>query len=181
MHDASPTDNCEDETMSQTIESFAEECRSILQNGSDEANLDRVRQVVEKYLVDEDFLSTHLGPDNQENRKVLYEDPDLGFCICSHLFKGANEAPPHDHGDTWAIYGQVTNQTVMTEFEQVEPPHGDKPGKVKPVKSYALDPGMAVAYPTGRLHAPKREGDTRLIRIEGKDLMTVSRDQYEAA
>lgn len=173
--------NCDDETMSQNIETFAEECRNILQNGSDETNLDQVRRVVEKYLVDDEFISTHLGPDNQDNRKVLYEDPDLGFCICSHLFKGANEAPPHDHGNTWAIYGQVSNQTVMTEFEQIEPPQGDKPGKVKPVKSYDLNPGMAVAYPTGRLHSPKRTSDTRLIRIEGKDLMTVSRDAYEAA
>ena len=167
--------------MSQTIDTFAEECRNILMNGSDEANLDQVRQVVEKYLVDDNFIETHLGPDNQENRTVLYEDPDLGFCICAHVFKGANEAPPHDHGSTWAIYGQAMGQTVMTEFEQIEPPQGDQPGKVKPVKSYDLDPGMAVAYPTGRLHSPKRAGDTRLIRIEGKDLMTVSRDQYEAA
>jgi hypothetical protein len=40
---------------------------------------------------------------------------------------------------------------------------------------------MAVAYPTGQLHAPKREDDTRLIRIEGKDLMKVSRDSYVMA
>lgn len=167
--------------MSQTIETFAEECRSILKNGSDEDNLKQVRDVVEKYLVDASFIQTHLGPDNTENRKVLFEDPDMGFCICTHVFTGANEAPPHDHGNTWAIYGQVRGQTVMTEYEKLEAPHGDEPGKVRPAKSYDLDPGMAVAYPTGRLHSPKRVADTQLIRIEGKDLMTVSRDRYEAA
>jgi len=52
---------------------------------------------------------------------------------------------------------------------------------VKPTKSYDLDPGMAVAYPIGRLHSPKRAGETRLIRIEGKDVTKLSRDSYERA
>ena len=66
MHDTSPPDKSDDETMSQNIETFAEECRNILQNGSDEANLDKVRRVVEKYLVDDDFISTHLGPNRKD-------------------------------------------------------------------------------------------------------------------
>ena len=111
----------------------------------------------------------------------LFEDPELGFCICAHVYLGSASAPPHDHGPTWAIYGQATGQTVMTEFKALQAPDGDTPGKVEPVKTYELNPGMAVAYPTGRLHAPKREGDTRLIRIEGRNLDHVSRDAFELA
>ena len=55
-----------------------------------------------------------------------------------------------------------------------------QPGKVEAVKSYDLNPGMAVAYGVGQLHSPKREGETRLIRIEGKNLDTIKRDRYEA-
>jgi predicted metal-dependent enzyme (double-stranded beta helix superfamily) len=167
--------------MSQTIKSFAKECRDILTNGSSDESLDQVRLVTEKYLADDGFVTTHLGPNNTVKRTVLYEDPDIGFCICAHVYKGVNEAPPHDHGNTWAIYGQATGITVMTEYDKLQEPEGDQPGKVKPVKFYDLAPGMAVVYPTGRLHSPRRDGDTRLIRIEGKDLMTVSRESYEAA
>jgi|TARA_A100001037_G_scaffold302160_1_gene333181 predicted metal-dependent enzyme (double-stranded beta helix superfamily) len=167
--------------MALTIDQFAEECQQILSTDSGESGLEQVRLVVETFLADQEFISEHLGPDNEDNRRVLYEDPELEFCICAHVFKGANEAPPHDHGPTWAIYGQATGQTVMTEFEQVSPPADDSPGKVKPTKSYDLDPGMAVTYPIGRLHSPKREGETRLIRIEGKDVTKLSRDAYERA
>jgi len=167
--------------MALTVNQFAEDCRQILSNDSSEAGLEQVRLVVEKFLADQEFINEHLGPQADANREVLYEDPDLGFCICAHVFKGTNEAPPHDHGPTWAIYGQATGQTVMTEYEKIEAPHGDPPGKVKPTKSYDLDPGMAVAYPIGRLHSPKRAGETRLIRIEGKDVTKLSRDSYERA
>jgi len=180
-HDSALSKNSDDETMSQNIDTFANECRDILSNGSSDESLDQVRLVTEKYLADDSFVSAHLGPDNTTNRTVLYEDTDLGFCICAHVFTGANEAPPHDHGNTWAIYGQATGLTVMTEYDKLTEPQGDQPGKVKPAKSYDLAPGMAVVYPTGQLHSPKRDGDTRLIRIEGKDLMTVSRESYEAA
>jgi predicted metal-dependent enzyme (double-stranded beta helix superfamily) len=167
--------------MALTVDQFAEDCRQILSQDSSESGLEKVRLVVEKFLADQEFIDEHFGPDNDSNRTVLYEDPEFEFCICAHVFKGSNEAPPHDHGPTWAIYGQATGQTVMTEFEKVAAPDGDTPGKVQPTKSYDLDPGMAVAYPIGRLHSPKRAGETRLIRIEGKDVTKLKRDSYERA
>ena len=181
MHDTSPHDNTDGRTMTEKIDNFAKECRDILAGGASPENLDEVRKVVEKYLNDADFVQQQLGPDFDDARDVLYEDPDLGFCICRHVFKGHNEAPPHDHGPTWAIYGQATGVTTMTEFKMVEPPQGEAPGKVEPTKTYDLEPGMAVAYPAGALHSPRREGDTRLIRMEGQDVTKVSRDAYALA
>ncbi|HCP01402.1 MAG: hypothetical protein CL573_00975 [Alphaproteobacteria bacterium] len=165
--------------MALTVDQFAEDCRQILNQDSSETGLEKVRLVVERFLADRAFIDEHLGPDNDESRKVLYEDPELEFCICAHVHKGSNEAPPHDHGPTWAIYGQAAGRTVMTEYEKVKAPAGDTPGKVKTTKSYDLDPGMAVAYSIGQLHSPKRAGETRLIRIEGKDVTKLKRDSYE--
>ena len=31
-------------------------------------------------------------------REVLYEDPELGFCICGHVYGGPANGSPHDHG-----------------------------------------------------------------------------------
>jgi predicted metal-dependent enzyme (double-stranded beta helix superfamily) len=167
--------------MDPKVETFAGECRAILSKDSSPAALEQVRLVLEKYLADDEFVDTHLGPDFEANREVLYEDPELGFCICRHVFKGANEAPPHDHGPSWAIYGQAKGHTTMTEFEKLAAPSGEEPGKAKPTKTYDLDPGMAVAYPKGALHSPKREGDTRLIRIEGADVTKMKREKYQIA
>ena len=66
-------------------------------------------------------------------------------------------------------------------MEQVEKAAPDKPGKVRLVTSYTLKPGMAHVYHEGDLHSPRREGATRLIRIEGTNMDKVRRLAYERA
>jgi hypothetical protein len=66
----------------------------------------------------------------------------------------------------------------MTDWEVVEPATPEKPGKVRPVRTYVLQPGMAYAY-EGQLHSPRREGPTRLIRFEGRNLEKVKRLAFE--
>ncbi len=40
---------------------------------------------------------------------------------------------------------------------------------------------MAHLYNEGDLHSPRRESETRLIRIEGTDLTKIKRDKFEIA
>ena len=42
-------------------------------------------------------------------------------------------------------------------------------------------PGDVHLYNEGVLHSPRREGDTRLIRVEGVSMAGVKRDKYEVA
>jgi len=101
--------------------------------------------------------------------------------LLAHVFKGYNEAPPHDHGPSWAIYGQAAGKTEMTEYDEIGSHSDGQIGLAKPVKSYTLEPGMAVAYQVGDLHSPKRDGETRLIRMEGQNLEGIKRDKYQRA
>lgn len=167
--------------MAYTLEEFAAECRAALDRENGPGGIETVRQCVEKALKDEEFVNTYLGDDNAEERKVIYEDPKHKFCILAHVYKGAKGSNPHDHADSWAIYGQARGVTTMTDWEKVEPPKNGDPGKVRKVRSYDLKPGMAKAYGVGVLHSPSREGETRLIRIEGKNLAGVKRDKYVVA
>ena len=167
--------------MSYTLEQFAADIHETLKADPGPGGQEKVLDYVRKALKDDDFVAANVPESLPEDRNVIYQDEELGFLICAHNNPGAKKGYPHDHGSTWAIYGQAAGQTVMTEFEQVAAPDGDAPGKVKPTKSYDLDPGMAVAYPIGRLHSPKRAGETRLIRIEGKDVTKLKRDAYERA
>ena len=48
---------------------------------------------------------------------MLYEDPELGFTILAHGYVGAKGSKPHDHGPSWAIYGQAAGETIMTDWD----------------------------------------------------------------
>jgi len=164
-----------------TIEQFGAECHAILKQDSGPAGLEKIRRGLEEILTDETILATHLGPDADLERNILYEDPELKFCIIAHVYKGAKNSAPHDHGPTWAIYGQAAGTTEMTEYRMVQAPADGKPGKAAPVKTYEMTPGMATAYAIGQLHSPRRESETRLIRIEGTNVKKIARSSYELA
>jgi hypothetical protein len=68
----------------------------------------------------------------------------------------------------------------MTDWALVEKASESKPGKVRHVRDYSLKPGMARVYNEGDLHSPRREGPTRLIRLEGTNMDRVKRLKYEA-
>ena len=74
-----------------------------------------VAKILRKALVDDDFIAETLGPDNTTARQLIYEDPDLGFCILAHVNLDAERSPPHDHGPARAIYGQAKGVTEMSE------------------------------------------------------------------
>ena len=167
--------------MAYTLEEFSADCRAALQAEPGPAGRQKVREYVSKACLDEDFKAQYLSDDNAPDRKVLYEDPDLGFCICAHFYEGAKDSNPHDHGESWAIYGQAVGQTVMTDWKCVEPPTESNPGLVEKVTDYPLNPGDAHVYNEGDLHSPSRADTTRLIRIEGKDLTTVKRRPFKVA
>ena len=164
--------------MAHTLESFAAAAHDILTADPGPAGRERLRALVEDVLKDDAFVARHLGDDVPE-RKILYTDPELGFCILAHVYRGARESNPHDHGPSWAIYGQARGETLMNDWALVEKATESKPGKVRHVRSYSLKPGMAHVYNEGDLHSPRRDGPTRLIRIEGTNMDRVKRLAYE--
>ncbi|HEY4632408.1 MAG TPA: hypothetical protein VIH00_00705, partial [Candidatus Limnocylindrales bacterium] len=106
--------------MSFTLESFAAECRRLIKADPSAAGRGKVVDLVREALKDEKFIGAYVN-DNTPDRQVIYEDPELGFCICAHLSRGAKEANPHDHGTSWAIYGQTIGETEMRTPFQPEP------------------------------------------------------------
>jgi hypothetical protein len=164
--------------MPYTLESFAAAAHDILTATPGPQGRDKVRALLQDVLLDRVFVAKHLGDDVPE-RKIIYEDPALGFCILAHVYQGAKESQPHDHGKHWAIYGQAEGETVMSDWQVVEPAKDDKPGKVRHVRAYPLKPGMAKVYNEGDVHSPRREGATRLIRIEGRNMEGQPRGTFE--
>ena len=165
--------------MSMTLEQFAAKCHDALKGHAGAAGRHRVCELVQEALRDPAFVARYI-PENTPERKVLYEDKELGFTILAHGYEGAKNSKPHDHGPTWAIYGQASGETIMTDWDLVERPAEGKPGKARYVRDYTMTPGMAYLYEPGVLHSPRREGSTRLLRIEGMNLDRVKRQPYDA-
>jgi predicted metal-dependent enzyme (double-stranded beta helix superfamily) len=161
-----------------TLEQFAAECHRILESTPGPDGRKKVSAVVQEALRDDAFVTRHLGDDVSE-RTILYEDPTLGFCILAHNYATAKDSPPHDHGPSWAIYGQAKGETHMTDYERVAEPADGKPGRAKPLRTYKLVPGVAHVYNERDLHSPRRDGPTQLIRIEGMNMDRVKRAKFE--
>jgi predicted metal-dependent enzyme (double-stranded beta helix superfamily) len=165
--------------MAQTIEQFAAACHDILTAEPNPAGRSKVCALLQQALKDKQFVSAYVKDETPE-RQVLYEDPELGFCILAHHYRGAKTSAPHDHGPYWAIYGQATGETEMNDYELLEPATPEKPGKVRRTKTYKLTSGVAHVYNEGDLHSPKRVASTKLIRIEGVNMDKVKRLKFEA-
>lgn len=164
--------------MPATLASLAADCRRILAANDTPAGRAQVASLVAQVLRDGAFLREQFAPGMPE-RKILYEDPELGFCILAHEYRGAKEGGPHDHGPSWAIYGQAEGETMMSDFQLLEPASPERPGKVRRTRSYAMRPGDVHVYNEGAVHAPSRSGPTRLIRVEGVNMEKVPRAKYE--
>ncbi len=169
--------------MPYTLTQLAADIRETLQDGSGRPAKETVCELVSRALGDQAFVAEHLEEraPGANPREVLYEDPDLGFCICGHVYGGPANGAPHDHGSSWAIYGQAVGVTEMTDWRVVRQGIVGEPTLVEPVTTYLMHPGDARLYDVGDVHSPRREAPVRLIRIEGKNLDHVTRSNIKAA
>jgi len=165
--------------MAITLEKFAADCQAALTAAPGTPGREQVRKLVEQALADPQFVASYI-PEGTPERHVLYENPELGFTILAHGYVGPKSSKPHDHGPSWAIYGQAAGETTMTDWECIARPTDSAPGKAAHVRDYVMQPGDAYLYDVGVLHSPERKGDTRLLRIEGMNMAKVKRFPYEA-
>lgn len=159
--------------MAHTLDSLSRACRELLAGGDTPAARRRVADALSLALGDPAFIGEVFAHPVGE-RSVASKDSQLGFCILAHEYREPREGQPHDHGPSWAIYGQAEGESVMNEFTVV------KPGCVRKLQSVTLRPGDARVYNEGEVHAVTHTGPARLVRIEGRDLTTVKRGTYRA-
>jgi hypothetical protein len=169
--------------MAYTLEQLAADIGRALRADPSSAGRRELCWFVSRSLRDPELVATHLKDraPGADPREILYEDPELGFCICGHVYDRPANGSPHDHGSSWAIYGQAAGLTEMTDWKIVEPGKDGKPSLAEPVRTYVMKPGDAHFYDVGDVHSPRREAAVRLIRIEGRNLDHVQRSNIKAA
>lgn len=164
--------------MTTTLASLARDCHQVLAADNTPAGRQRVAALVAQALRDPAFVQAQF-PAGAPERKVIYQDADLGFCILAHEYRGPKAGLPHDHGPSWAIYGQAEGETEMSDYDVVEAAAPGRPARIRKGRSYRLRPGDVHVYDEGAVHAPARSGPTRLIRVEGVNMDGVARGRYE--
>ncbi len=164
--------------MTTELEKFILSARQILGNKSEHAALDDVRHELEYLLKDKDFINENFGDSPIPGTTLLFEDPSLGFQIISYAMDKPIKGGPHDHGNSWAIYGQALGWTEMTEWEREENPEDPSKGTMKAVKTYRLEGGMAGIFREGDIHSISYPGGACFIRITGCDLSKIPRGRY---
>lgn len=169
--------------MGTTIDQLGADIRAALKSAPGRAGREAAAKVLAGVLTDEAFKAEHLAslPPRGSARVPLYEDAELGFFICAHIFEGAAAGRPHDHGPGWTIYGQAKGETEMTEWRVVEQGEGDRPTLVVPHETYVMKVGDTRVYDVGAVHSSRRKGPTWLLRVESQDMGHIGRSRIRAA
>lgn len=168
------------ENTSYDLDKFIADCRSTLARDPGPSGRERVRLDLERLLSNPAFISKHCGDDQPIGIKLLYEDPKLGFQVLAHIMGKARVSPPHDHGTSWAIYGQATGYTDMTEWQREDDGSDPTHAKVRPIKKYRLNPGQAGIYQDGAIHSIDYPDNARFVRVTGTDLDKIERIKIDA-
>jgi len=163
--------------MAYELNQFIADCRAILARDPGPQGREDVRQHLERLLANRDFVAATCGDDVPTGLKVLYEDKDLGFQVLAHVNDKARKSPPHDHGASWAIYGQAAKYTEMIEWERVG--GNDKHAELKETKRYRLNPGEAGIYQNGAIHSIDYPDRARFIRVTGTNLDNIHRVRFD--
>jgi predicted metal-dependent enzyme (double-stranded beta helix superfamily) len=161
--------------MSYIIDKIASECRNILANDQTSGSPQKILKVVEKVICLPELIVECFPQTVTEERSVLFEDQEFGFCICRHVYIDGKNGGAHDHGPTWAIYGQVSGQTEMADWEFCGEEKDGEPRTVQLVRTYSLLPGKAHLYNIGDIHSPHIKSGSQVLRIEGQNTDNVDR------
>src|ERR1700690_3893682 len=115
--------------MAYDLDQFIADCKTMLARDPGPPGREQVRANLERLLGNPDFIKAYCGDDQPRGLKVLYEDTKLGFQVLAHINDKARMSPPHDHGASWAIYGQATKYTDKIEWARED--NGADPNHAK--------------------------------------------------
>jgi hypothetical protein len=167
--------------MTYTLDSFIKDVQAALKADTGPAGREQVRILLEKLLTNEAFVDEAVGPSAPIGARKLYQDRDLGFVVLAHCNPRAHRSPPHDHGASWAVYGQALKYTDMSEYRRVDGGNGAGSARLEKVRSYRLEPGHAGVYDVGAIHAIDYPEGSRFVRVTGRDLDHVRRLKFDVS
>jgi hypothetical protein len=166
--------------MPYTLNEFAADCRAALSDDPDIDGRNKVRTHLSRLLMEDAFVEAHCGLEVEPGTSLLYEDDALGFQVVAHIMGDAYDGGPHDHGASWAIYGQAVGYTDMTEWARLDDFSKEGVAKIKKANKYRLERGDAGIFDDFKIHSISYPAGARFIRVTGVDLSTIARARFNA-
>ena len=167
--------------MSDALKPFIEDLRRTLRGGQGAKEVEAVRKRLETLLADRDFVEKTCGAGAKNGLHRLHTDPELGFEVLAHINDKARRSPPHDHGESWAVYGQAVGHTDMTEYRRTDDGSVEGEAKLEVTRKYRLNPGEVGMFADGAIHAIDYPDGSRFIRVTGTNLDAIERVAYDEA
>ena len=165
--------------MAYSFDQFCADCRDALKSDPGPDGHDKVRQNLENLLKDEAFLAAECGPDAQPGIRTVYKDKDTDFNVLVHNYEGGKKGPPHDHGRSWAVYGQAAEWTDMTLWNRKD--DGSKEGfaDLDEADTFRLNPGDAGKFEIGDIHSIHFPDGAKFVRVTGTDLDAIPTNRFD--
>jgi hypothetical protein len=167
--------------MSYELEDLYRDCRETLGRGAGPNELEAVRQALARLLANAAFVERTCGPAAEPGLHRLYTDGELGFEVLAHINEKPRVSPPHNHGDSWAVYGQATGYTDMTEYRRIDDGTDPAHARLEVTRKYRLNPGEVGVYASAAIHSIDYPEKSRFIRITGTNLDRIYRDSFDPA
>jgi len=165
--------------MAGELEQFIQDCRDAIRlNEGDEARA-IIKQKLAALTANDEFVQKYCGADAKVGDHILHKDPELGFMVLNHVKDYERTQPPHDHGDSWAMYSQAVGSTEISEYERVDDLSKKGYADVRKVRDFLLERGMVGCYGPREIHSIHYMPGVRFIRIVGNDFTLVSQRVFD--
>lgn len=165
--------------MSYSLSDFCDDARAILLESDDHNGRERIRQKLELLLCDATFCAAYVGPDNDSGVSQIFEDPNLHFCVLAYNMAESRTSPPHDHGKSWAVYGQAAGYTDMTIWSVADSSDGKGDGQIEPIRTFRLEPGHAGLFDVREIHSIQYPVNSKFVRVTGVDMSQETRRVFD--
>ena len=165
--------------MAYSLDRFCTDCRRALKADPGEGGHEAVRHNLENLLADKDFVAAHCGPQAEAGIRTIYRDKETDFNVLVHVYEAGKTGPPHDHGTSWAVYGQVAEYTDMTAWKRLDDGSKEGEAKLERAGTVRLEPGMAGTFEVGDIHSIHFPDGARFMRVTGTDLDAIPTQRYD--
>lgn len=164
--------------MTYTLEEFCRDCADAIRKDPGDGAREAVRHHLERLLQNTALVEEHCAPDRPFGTYTLYHDPELDFHVLAHCFGKGSKSPPHDHGHSWAVYGQARHHTDMTVWQRTDDRTQQGHAALEVKRQYRLNPGEVGVFQPGDIHSIDFPDGTRFLRVTGTDLNRVDQAIY---
>ena len=165
--------------MAYSFEQFCADSRAALSTDNGPGGHDKVRNNLENLLADPDFIAAECGPDAEPGIRTIHRDKDTGFNVLVHIYEGGKKGPPHDHGQSWAVYGQAAEWTDMTLWARKDDGSKDGFADLDEKQTFRLTPGKAGKFEVGDIHSIHFPDGAKFVRVTGTDLDAIPTNRFD--